>query len=367
MTKERFYAAFVAYTERVRGVSRKTATTYHRQYLKKAGALASKDYLLWIAECREPHRQRDYVEKLRAAVCKAEAAGAITAKEKSNELAALNRLEEFICRNQGHRRWSHYGKDDPADAIRYEAGVMPSEQVPKLCETLEEEYSRILHFAKGLFGDLMDPKEWIPIPVILKKGIPDPILFDAEEAYLEKLRCWREERELTEAEQEILRTGKIPFVPLAFFRAGPNPHIEIYYQSVVWEDSFAGYMARMVNCLAHEYMHYLHYTYATSHGNPRPFRNKNLNEGMADFFGVMYSLYRGGDADRDVAVMRYVGWTQMLGSGLPYANALHFYKTVGTERLYTERFRYHAEPMQKLIGVLAATGNGRLAALRLVL
>lgn len=370
MTQERFYAAFCAYTRRKRGISPASAATYYQTYLKAVGAQCPRDYLRWIATCADSRLQQTYVDQLDGANRAAAQAGVFPTKRRDNHRSALNRLEEFLHRGQGYTRWSHYGADAtaPTRLIRYEDDVAAPEQVPQLCGTLEQEFDRIRQFAKGVFGTMLAPEDWEGVSIRLKKGIPDPIFFDAEQTYLEELRRRQEEeRELTEEEKETLRTGKIPFVPLAFFRALPQPHIEIFYQSVVWEDSWAGYLARLVNCIAHEYMHYLHYTYAAAHGNPRPFRNKNLNEGVADFFGAMYSLHRGGDHDRDVAVMRYVGWTRMFGSGLPYANALFFYRSGGRETLYTEDVARLTAPMKKLVDVLAATGNGKLAALRLVL
>ena len=59
---------------------------------------------------------------------------------------------------------------------------------------------------------------------------------------------------------------------------------------------------------------------------------------MADFFGMAFTLYRDGSADWNVAMRRYIYWAQWFDSGLPYANALRFYKANGEESYYSERF-----------------------------
>ena len=81
------------------------------------------------------------------------------------------------------------------------------------------------------------------------------------------------------------------------------------------------------NCLAHEYMHFLHYYYAAKHGIANPFKKKELSEAIADCFAVLYSDQTGCAEDRFVAKDTYRTWKELLGSGWPYANAIYCFPT----------------------------------------
>ena len=182
---------------------------------------------------------------------------------------------------------------------------------------------------------MFDEDTYNYIPVVLN---PDkPISYhQATEEYLDKLSRKREQRQdTTEEENEILDKGIIACPVLArFYRK--ELKIEIYYQNTS-ANSREEYLSILKNVLAHEYMHYLHYCYCNKIGKDDTFKDDSIREGIAEFFAMLFSLYRDNSADWLFAEKKYWSWTKMFGSGWAYADALYLYKASGKEYFYTER------------------------------
>ena len=171
--------------------------------------------------------------------------------------------------------------------------------VALVCETLEQEYASIVCFAEKLFPQL----ELKYIPIIISNEAP---MHDGPDGG-EKI--------------------------LGAFFASEKPYIEIYYQNADYHDA-----ASFRKCLAHEYMHYMHHVNA---GKKYDVAKEELKEALADFFGVLYSIYRGQTDDLNVAKARYNSWKKNFGTYWPYANALYFYKVHGKEMKFSSDYKQY--------------------------
>ena len=170
-----------------------------------------------------------------------------------------------------------------------------------VCETLEQEYASIARFAEKL----LPQTEFKYIPIIISNQEP---MHDSPDG------------------------GEKIFG--AFF-ASEKPHIEIYYRNADPHDA-----AVFRKCLAHEYMHYMHYVYADKeYDNAK----KELKEALADFFGVLYSIHRGQKDDLRVAKARYNSWKKNFGTYWPYANALYFYQVHGKEMKFSSDYKQYED------------------------
>lgn len=172
-----------------------------------------------------------------------------------------------------------------------------TEDVVLICKTLEEEYASVIHFVKSL--PLQVECKYIPIIISNKELMQDS----------------------PDGGEKILG---------AFF-ASNKPYIEIYYRNADSRNP-----AEIKKCLAHEYLHYLHYVYA---GEKYEETSKELKEGLADFFGVLYSIYRGQKDDIKVAQNRYNRWIKNFGTYWAYANALYFYEVHGKKMKFSSDYK----------------------------
>lgn len=193
-------------------------------------------------------------------------------------------------------------------------GVALTAEVEFVCQILEQEYKNVVQFAKELF--MQGSFETIPIIVSDEKPM----------------------QESPQGPEKVL--GK--FFPSA------KPYIEIYYHNFKQQDA-----AAVRNCLAHEYLHYLHYSSAS-----KEFSNavKDLTEGMADFFGMLYSIHRHEKDDLSVAKKRYNLWKKNSGTYWPYANALYFLQVRGKEMKYSSDYNKYANHgcIRKFVQVFAS-------------
>jgi hypothetical protein len=171
-------------------------------------------------------------------------------------------------------------------------GVELTPDVAFAAQVLEQEYTGVIQFAeKILVRGIFDY-----IPVIISDEIPV--------------------RDGPEEEPKVL--GR--------FFAGQKPYIEIYYKNIKSNKA-----AVLRNCLAHEYLHYLHYIYA---GAEFSNASKELTEALADFFCVLYSIHRHSKDDLTRARSQYRAWKKFEGCW-PYAFALYFYTVCGNEMKFS--------------------------------
>lgn len=229
------------------------------------------------------------------------------------------------------------GGDAETAHVKYESSVFPSQRPAGLCQFIEDTYPDVIAYAENLLGNV-PLKGVCPIPVFLSKERPqETYLPDVDE--LAKKICeeceyfcegcnGRDPRNCHNCREcdmrdrygtirEILCANEPITSDIAGrFFAAPEPHIVLYFNhfdtATFWESA--------ANVLAHEYLHYLHYSYAHSATNPYN-KPEVLCEALADFFCVQYSLHRG---DMDIAQRRYEQWQERQNTTWPYWWALRF-------------------------------------------
>lgn len=207
--------------------------------------------------------------------------------------------------------------------VQYRSDVPAVERDENLRRALELEYPRILQYASKILVPFVNGNLQLPfIPVYLSKETPEHE-HPASRGYINRLKKKAEDgKELSSEEWRILETKKIRNAVLGRFFPGVEPYIEIYYRHLSSKKD-AERIAEAKNCLAHEYMHFLHCKYATQHGVANPFENKKLSEALADSFGVLYSYQTGIVEDDLAAQTTYMRWNELKGSGWPYAYAIY--------------------------------------------
>ena len=246
------------------------------------------------------------------------------------------------------------GGDAETAHVKYESSVFPTEQPKGLCQFIEDVYPDVIAYAENLLGNV--PLKGVrPIPVFLSKEKPIetylPDVDDVTKAVCrgcESFCRWCDGHPFDVREncekcregdgcdmcgrygtiREILQSyGRdIKHSVSGRFFADPEPHIVLYFRhfdtATFWESA--------ANVLAHEYLHYLHYSYANTKTkdhhkhtktNDRHNKQKKLSEALADFFCVQYSLHRG---DNDIAQRKYNAWQKRQNTTWPYWWALRF-------------------------------------------
>ena len=265
----------------------------------------------------------------------------------------------------------HGADDEIGNYVKYADNVQDSEMVPGLIEYLEIEYEKILGFAYELINreKLLAIPELQRIPVVLSKKIPNDECYcigDNTLARKVKKQIDRDGQEqITVSEKQIKDiiqiidqfgwlnrfefTDKVigmyfhTGAPLEFddyckyqFEEDEGPYIEIYYKNISCE-SFDDYKAKLAQCLAHEFFHFIHDWLATGTFNngSKEWANKAVKESLADFFSVMYLLYSYkhyvGDSPSLLALRQkkaedsYNAWENRFDTSWPYAQALWYY------------------------------------------
>jgi len=174
------------------------------------------------------------------------------------------------------------------------------------------------------------------IPVILSPAVKKKTYPADEHYWSRKIAELVREKKGDVTEKEILQILKQKTFSdriTGEFLAGHDqfgPHIILYY-NVIGGEPREKMLAGFANVLAHEYMHYMEYRYCSAMG-VADYTNQPLSEGMADFFGALYSIRRNCAESRKVAHARYKTWVKRFGSRWPYAHALYFY-TIGSDRM----------------------------------
>ena len=219
------------------------------------------------------------------------------------------------------------GEDSENELVKYASNVDVNEMVPGLCEAILAELSKIYdffapQFAKAKREDLLRAifaEYWGRIRVILKKECPCKEYKNSDEYFDKKIR------ELLDRGKKITIAKAKQFMSFTDRIAGKyvpgDPRIYIYYNQFdahCWDE----YIAQIRNTLAHEFVHHLEDTYCMSFGK-KPFQDARVSEAVADFGGVVYSIYNGGKYDLDVAQQCYDAWVDRLGSSWPYAHAYY--------------------------------------------
>lgn len=175
-------------------------------------------------------------------------------------------------------------------------GVALTEDVRIVAGILEQEYDHIVQFAK----DILIQGDFQCVPVLISDQTPTQDSPDGD--------------------------GKI----LGRFFPSEKPYIEIY-----WRNADPLNAATFRKCLAHEYLHYLHASFA---GVEYSAAKKELKEAMADFFSMLYSIHRHGKDDLSVAKACHARWKKNFSTYWPYAKALHFYRVHGEEMDYSSQY-----------------------------
>ena len=255
---------------------------------------------------------------------------------------ALPKLEKFLKQNQNapspvaprktKKSAPPYnppkrGADFESDLVKYDDNVDVKEMVPGLCNAILEELSKIHDFFASQFASAKREELlravfsecWGRVRVILKKECPYKEYKNSDEYFDKKIRellARGEKITITKAEQLMRFTDRITGEYMQ-----NDPRIYIYYNqfdSNCWDE----YIAQIINTLAHEYVHYLEDTYCMRF-RIKPFKDSRVSEAVADFGGVLYSIFKGGKYDLGVAQQRYDAWVDRLGSSWPYANAYY--------------------------------------------
>lgn len=265
--------------------------------------------------------------------------------------------------------------DDNGRWVYYNQNTPNGERIAGLAKKLEVEYLEYLyHFARSLFGSLFGEEFPEPIEVVLCKECPKTVYKHPDEYIRDKINELVERGETVNLEQtsDILRhtdyiTGK--------FYPTPKPHIQIYFNQFLFID-FEEDFAQISQVLAHEFMHYLIYTYCKLRVTSSKKRIE-VDEALADFFGVLYSLNRknnsmltlhGKKAREIAAAMRYEEWVKWYGTGWPYAYALYFYCVNGNEMSFSSNYSDYIRHgfVNKLIDVFSNTLNPKDAYYKLI-
>ena len=236
--------------------------------------------------------------------------------------------------------------------VQYYFDVPTIERDEMLRKTLEAEYPKILQFAEEVF---LVNKEYIP--VYLSKETPPARVYRCPKKFIDELRKRRQEqRDISDSERrlmdEIIERKVYVVSIVAQFFYGEKPYIEIYYKNLPRDNR----LECAINCLAHEYMHFLEYEYCFNNGG-KAFADDRVSEALAGFFGAVYSIKRGGKFDLEVAWNSYVAWSVLSGSGWPYAFALYFYTVKGIKRRFSSSFADYIThgSINKMLEVFHAT------------
>lgn len=246
----------------------------------------------------------------------------------------------------------------PKELVAYEKSVPSSDQISGLIEYIEIEYEKTRKFAQDSLGHIY--QDFSSIPVYLSKECPEKNYYYDNEFLLAKMRelCSKCERGYCKPPYcniaEVLGRYKSFTSSISGrFYGGQDPYIVLYFMNFdnpSMDNKL--FLAEIANALAHEYMHFLHYTYA---GKQYTYATKELKEAIADFFGVLYSRHCGRIYHKQVAENRFQAWKMREGSNWPYSYALNF-----LNKPYKYNFSDYSTDeinlaIKKMIGVFQST------------
>lgn len=255
------------------------------------------------------------------------------------------------------------GLDKNRQLVYYHQNVPVDQRVENLCHQLECEYLELVYnFAREIFVDSFEQAFPWPIKVLLCKECPSRIYQNSDAYVAKKINELVEKHQMVTSD-DVSRILRFEERVAGIFSDKPEPHIEIYFnqyylESETPEDRWDEYISKIAKTLAHEFAHYLEYEYCKRHGT-KHYQDARVSEAIADFFGVLFSIYRSQSAkkvfDMYVAEKRYNTWKEREGSGWPYAYALYF-----LNKPYKDKFPEYSKTemdasRDKLRRVFAAT------------
>lgn len=238
------------------------------------------------------------------------------------------------------------GADDNGYYIRYAEDIEDNEKIPGLCRYLEGEYEMILAFVRKLIGDRVC--DYNRIPVVLSKELPTEqyLLSSEEKAKMIDFKYRNGYKPSIKESEKIIDKDSITFPVFGrYFGFGADrnndPYIVLYYKNFGTDD-LELYKAKIAQTLAHEYMHHIHNLIAKDTFNGKGKYTEAVEEAVADFFGVLYSIWsHKNDKKIEVALDRYNTWVDYFGSNWPYANALWFLFDGDNLLDFSDQFDYY--------------------------
>lgn len=261
------------------------------------------------------------------------------------------------------------GMDENGYFIRYADDVEDMEKVPGLCYYLEGEYEMILVFARKLFGDRVC--DYNRIPVVLSKELPTEQyrLSSEEKAKMIDFKYRNGHKPSIKESEKIIDKDSITFPVLGRYfglKADGNndPYIVLYYKNFGTCD-LELYKAKIDQTLAHEYMHYTHNLIAKDTFNGKGKHTEAVKEAVADFFGVLYSVWsHKNDKKIEAALDRFNTWVDYFGSNWPYSNALWFLLDGDDLFAFSDQFDYYVnnDATRKFIKVVFESKNDKKTA-----
>ena len=218
-----------------------------------------------------------------------------------------------------------YGSDEDCKYVYYNENVEDTEKIQGLCRKLQTEYLEyIYNFANRTLEQIFGEEFPQPIKVELCKECPSRIYLFNDKYIAMKINEVMESQGRMDA-KTYARISRRCMRTYGVFVSDPEPKIKIYYNQF---DVQSEYIANIANTIAHEFLHYLEYVHC-SRRHKTAFADDRVSEALADFFGLLYSVHRGAPDDLKVARQEYDLWTELDGSGWPYAYALYFYQVNG--------------------------------------
>lgn len=237
--------------------------------------------------------------------------------------------------------------------IRYDQAVEDKDKIPGLVEFLNGEYEKLLE-TKGRFilDDVLSEQHMRPIPVILSSKCPKGKRYRASDDWVAKTIVRELQKDYSEDEKEgiikkILKERSFqPWVSGRYFHndtcqsredyddaISNGPYIELYYKSTFCSDE-EDYKSWLSACLAHEYFHFLHDSYAGKEFNKTGWRRERVVESLADYFSFSYCLSKAGaitsgcinpEALKRWTMRQFNNWQYRFRSPWPYAFAYCFF------------------------------------------
>jgi len=187
-----------------------------------------------------------------------------------------------------------YGPDESCNYVRYDSDVPLDKRIPGLCSGLETEYERIIAFAAKFFSNTdCNIKDISRIPVILKKGIPDPIVYPLNAFQIS--RVIENIFKLKEPESDrseiffLINSLSLTLSRCGCYypgssKEGDGPHIEIYFEC--YDDiDYDMYLAAVIQTLVHEYMYHIYHICKSDDPS-----KASVYESLAETFSVLYLI-----------------------------------------------------------------------------